>query len=163
MIGLLLTLAWTTTGDVDVRATTRVLLEQRRAGDYWQGLVASGLTHDSATQLALTALRTRLRGTAVRVEYPLLPEPRIDSLWQAMYLNPFRAPGAQTPRSQAEDDAIRTTQEDLRLIREVGHRTMRERIVRSDLQIWVGVIAASALLGGFALWRRVPRGVGLHR
>jgi hypothetical protein len=153
VVAILIGIAAKATAYVDARATERVLTEQRRAGDYWQGLVASGVTPDSATELALQALRTRLRGTTLRVEYPLLPAPRVDSLWQAMYLNPFRAVGAQTPRTQMEDDAIRATQENLRRIREVGVRDVRARLRRDDQQLWALIAAATALLGGLA-WRR---------
>ncbi|MBY0488605.1 MAG: hypothetical protein K2R93_02075 [Gemmatimonadaceae bacterium] len=161
VIASLIGLVANATAQVDARATTRVLTQQRRAGDYWQGLVASGVAPDSATELALQALRTRLHGTAVRVEYPLLPDPPVDSLWQAMYLNPFRADGAQTPRTQAEADAIRATQDDLRRIREVGVRDVRAQLRREDVRLWALVAAASLVLGGLAVWRRQRRRIAI--
>lgn len=151
---LIVVVVWSSTSHLDDRAHDEVIRAQNRAGYHWEGLVSRGIPPDSATQLALASMRSDLANKRLRATSPDMSALSVDSMWQAIYLNPFRAPGSQTPRTNAEYDAIRTSQEDLRLVREAGVKQVRERLASEATRTWieagVGVLLLAAMVG----WRR---------
>lgn len=150
----MLVVAYTSTSDVERRVHEEVIRAQNRAGFEWEAMVSRGIPPDSATQLSLTRMRGYLAKNRPTARSDGMSAANIDSMWQAMYLNPFKAPGSQTPRTNAEYEAIRTSQEDLRLVREAGGKQVRERLAAEATRTWieagVGVLLLAAMVG----WRR---------
>ncbi len=153
---LILAIVYQSTSHVDQRAHDEVIRAQNRAGDHWQGLVSLGIPPDSATQLALASMRSDLANRRLRATspWPDMSALNVDSMWQARYLNPFRAPGSQTPRTNAEYEAIRTSLADLRLVREAGVKQVRERLLAEDTKTWIEAGVGIVLLAAMVGWRR---------
>lgn len=154
---LLAVVAWSTTADVPQRAQDEVTRAQNWASFRWQDFVSNGLPPDSATQLVMSELRVRLNGNRQRRERLFNAAPVIDSLWQAMYLNPFRPPSTLAPRTSAEEEALLVAQADLRRVLELGTRATTERLAAEAVRVWLSTGAAVALLVVLVIWRRRRR------
>lgn len=146
--------ATATTWSVDKRALDSVTDAQRRAAYWWEGLVQSGIPPDSATQLTLNALRSRLNGSPARVEPPFVSRPVIDSVWQAFSLNPFLNGGEQTPRNDREHESLRVARQDIRLVLAVGTEAARRREFARAQRLQAIVLAGIAVLSISTLARR---------
>lgn len=139
------------------RVQERVERAHGRAADMWTGLVQSGMSPDSATPLALGRLRRLLAGEDGRDTYPFVARPAIDSLWQALHLNPFRARAVQTPRTDVELTTVRASEVDVRLALAAGAPLVRARELRRlrTLDALVGVGVTGLVM--WSAWQRRAR------
>ncbi|MCA0375853.1 MAG: hypothetical protein LCH84_09310 [Gemmatimonadetes bacterium] len=141
----------------ETRVERQVQRARAHAADYWTGMVQAGVSPDSATPVALRQLRERLAGTAARTSYPFVARTEIDSLWQAVYLNPFLPRAVHTPRTDAELSAVRASEVDVRLALAAGAPLVRarevQRLRRLDALVGLGV----ACLVMWSAWQRRAR------
>lgn len=144
------TMSW----NVDKRTLEQVGDARWVAEAWWTGLVQSGIPPDSATQLTLNALRSRLNGSRAKNEYPFVSSPIADSVWQAFHLNPFLKTNAQAARNARERESMRLAKEDIRLVLAVGTAEGRRREVARTHRVQVILITGLAILSIGTLLRR---------